>query len=388
MNQTRFLSLTAAAMFLVQSVTLMLSPLLVDLSAEFDISVAAAGQLAAVTFGAWAVSVISVGPISDSFGRQPVAVAGLTLLSVSVLASAFAPSFGVLLALRVVTGLSGGMIPPNSMAAVADVIAPAKRARAFGLLMAFASLSGVIGVPSVAVLSSVGGWRVPFLVIGSLLLVCAVLHWFWYPKSKKPEARNFSLISRYKQMASISLFQSALAANFLQRIAFYGTFSYLAAYLISDHGFSVGETAVPLAIVGVGVVIGSFAAGSVVVLKRRAQVVAGCALAGGVASLLLFIFDLSAWGTVGVALVSITFISVGWPTFLAISTEISGDSQATAVGMLGASNQMGGVGGAALGGAVLALGGFSAVGFLCLGVALVSAIVLQFGMSARKPSDQ
>tara|TARA_B100000809_G_scaffold130212_1_gene128069 strand:+ start:123 stop:344 length:222 start_codon:yes stop_codon:yes gene_type:complete len=73
---------------------------------------------------------------------------------------------------------------------------------------------------------------------------------------------------------------------------------------------------------------------------------------------------------------------------LAISTEISGDSQATAVGMLGASNQMGGVGGAALGGAVLALGGFSAVGFLCLGVALVSAIVLQFGMSARKPSDQ
>jgi predicted MFS family arabinose efflux permease len=138
----------------------------------------------------------------------------------------------------------------------------------------------------------------------------------------------------------------------------------------------------------VGVVIGSFAAGSVVVLKRRAQVVAGCALAGGVASLLLFIFDLSAWGTVGVALVSITFISVGWPTFLAISTEISGDSQATAVGMLGASNQMGGVGGAALGGVVLALGGFSAVGFLCLGVALVSAIVLQFGMSARKPSDQ
>jgi len=56
--------------------------------------------------------------------------------------------------------------------------------------------------------------------------------------------------------------------------------------------------------------------------------------------------------------------------------------------MLGASNQMGGVGGAALGGVVLALGGFSAVGFLCLGVALVSAIVLQFGMSARKPSDQ
>ena len=388
MNQTRFLALTAAAMFLVQSVTLMLAPLLVDLSLEFDVSVAAAGQLAAATFGAWAISVISVGPVSDSFGRRPVAVTGLTLLSISVFASAFAPSFGVLLGLRVMTGLSGGMIPPNSMAAVADVIAPAKRARAFGLMMAVASLSGVVGVPSVAVIASAGGWRVPFLVIGALLLICAVFHWFWYPKIQRPEARNFSFISRYKRMAGIGLFRTALAANFLQRIAFYGTFSYLAAYLISKHGFSVGETAVPLAIVGVGVVIGSFTAGSVVGLKRRAQVVAGCALAGGLASLILFSFDLSAWGTVGVALVSITFISVGWPTFLAISTEISGDSQATAVGMLGASNQMGGVGGAALGGAVLALGGFSAVGFLCVGVVLVSAVVLQFGMSGRKPSDQ
>lgn len=79
MDQTRFLSLTAVVMFLVQSVTLMLSPLLVDLAAEFSISVAAAGQLASATFAAWAVSVISVGPISDSFGRRPVAVAGLTL---------------------------------------------------------------------------------------------------------------------------------------------------------------------------------------------------------------------------------------------------------------------------------------------------------------------
>ena len=386
MNQNRFLSLTAVAMFLVQSVTLMLSPLLVDLAAEFGVSVAAAGQLAAVTFAAWAVSVISVGPISDSFGRRSVAVTGLTFLSISVLASAFAPTFGVLLALRVVTGLSGGMIPPNSMAAVADVTVPAKRAWAFGLLMAFASLSGVVGVPAVAVVASAGGWRVPFLVIGSLLLVCAVLHWFWYPKSQRPEARNYPFISRYKQMASIDLFRSALAANFLQRIAFYGTFSYLAAYLISEHGLSVGETAEPLAIVGVGVVIGSFTAGLVVVLKRRAQVVAACALAGGLASLFLFSFDLSAWGTVGVALVSITFISVGWPTFLAISTEISGNSQATAVGMLGASNQMGGVGGAALGGTFLALGGFSTVGFFCLGAVLLSAVVLQFGMGTARSS--
>ena len=204
-----------------------------------------------------------------------------------MLASAFAPTFGVSLGLRVMTGLSGGMTPPNSMAGVADVIALAKSARACGVLMAVASLAGGAGVPAVAVVANAGGWKVPFLMNGSLLLVCAVLRWFWYPKlrNRKPEPGTFSFISRYKQMVSIGLFRSVLAANFLQRIAFYWTFSYLAAYLISEHGFSFGETAAPLAIVGMGVLIGSFTVGSVVMLKRRAQVVAGCALAGGLTSL-------------------------------------------------------------------------------------------------------
>ena len=386
MRQTRFLAITGVAMFLAQLVGLMLAPLLVELSDEFDVSVAAAGQLAAVTFAAWAISVISVGPISDSFGRRPVSVAGLTLLSASVVASSFAPSFGALLGLRILTGLSGGMIPPNSMAAVADVLPPEKRAKAFGILMAVASLSSVVGMPLVAVMTSAGGWRVPFFVIGCLLFVCTMFHWFWYPKIERSGPRTFSFISRYKQMASISLFRTALAANLLQRMAFYATISYLAAYLISEHGFSVGETAVPLAIVGIGVVIGSMMAGSVAALRRRAQIVAGCTVVGGLAAFLLFSFDISAWGTVGVALVGITFISIGWPTFLAISTEISGSSQATAVGMLGASNQMGGVGGAAIGGAVLALGGFSTIGFFCLGTVLLSAVVLQFGMSPGKSS--
>ena len=380
------MAITGAAMFLAQLVGLMLAPLLVALSDEFDVSVAAAGQLAAVTFAAWAISVISVGPISDSFGRRPVAVAGLTLLSASVIASSFAPSFSALLGLRVLTGLSGGMIPPNSMAAVADVLTPAKRARAFGILMAVASMSSVAGVPLVALMTSAGGWRVPFFVIGCLLFVCAVLHWLWYPKIERAGSRTFSFLSRYKQMARISLFRTALAANLLQRMAFYATFSYLAAYLISEHGFSVGATAIPLAIAGVGVVVGSIMAGSVAAMRRRAQMVAGSAVVGGLAAWLLFSFDVTAWATVGVALVGITFISIGWPTFLAISTEISGSSQATAVGMLGASNQMGGVGGAALGGAFLALGGFSTIGFFCLGAVLLSAVVLQFGMSPSRSS--
>ena len=47
--------------------------------------------------------------------------------------------------------------------------------------------------------------------------------------------------------------------------------------------------------------------------------------------------------------------------------------------MLGVSNQLGGV--------VLAIGGFSAVGFFCLVVALLSAAALQVGMNGNRPAD-
>ncbi len=58
----------------------MLGPLLVDIAREFDTSVAVAGQLAAATFASWAVFAPLVGPISDSFGRRPVALGGLSLM--------------------------------------------------------------------------------------------------------------------------------------------------------------------------------------------------------------------------------------------------------------------------------------------------------------------
>ena len=197
MSQFRFLAAVAVGLFVTMSASLMLAPLLVAIAAEFDTSVAVAGQLTTVTFAAWAVSVVSVGPLSDSFGRRPVALTGLSLLSVGVLASAFAPNLGILMALRVVTGLGGGMIPPNSLAAVADSVTPARRAQAVAGLMAFTSLSSVIGVPLVAIAADLGGWRLPFLVIGSLLAACALLNWFWFPKSEGAGLRSFSFFSRY-----------------------------------------------------------------------------------------------------------------------------------------------------------------------------------------------
>ena len=380
MNQFRFLAAVAVGLFLTMSASLMLAPLLVDLATEFDTSVAVAGQLATVTFAAWAVSVVTVGPLSDSIGRRPVALAGLTLLSIGVLASAFAPNLGTLMALRAVTGLGGGMIPPNSMAAVADTVSPSRRAQAVGGLMAFATLSSVIGIPLVAIGADWGGWRLPFLVIGSLLAACALLNWFWFPRSEGAGLRSFSFFSRYRTLLAVPIFRAALTVNFAQRIAYFALFSYLAAYLIDAYDMSVGAVALPLGFVGIGTVIGSYAGGPVANRKDRMPLIAAAALAGGAASLLLYSIEVPVWVAVAIATSAVSLLSVGFPVMLTLSTEVSNQSRATGVGLLGLSNQSGGVGGAAMGGVLLAASGFPGVGYLCLGAVVFSAVVIALFM--------
>ena len=339
-----------------------------------------------MTFAAWAVSVVSVGPLSDSLGRRPVALAGLSLLASGVLVSAFAPNLETLMVTRVVTGLGGGMIPPNGMAAVTEVISPARRAQVVGGLIAVTTLASVIGVPIVAVIAVTGGWRLPFLVIGSLLGACRVLNWFWFPRSTAAGARSFSFFSRYRTLLELPVLREILVANFAQRIAYMGMFSYLATYLIDDYGISVGAVALPLAFVGIGTVAGSYIGGPVANRADRMPLVAGSAIAGGLAALALFSVDFPVWIVVAISTLSIALLSIPWTVLINVCTEVSGQSRATGIGLLGVSNQTGAVGGAALGGILLAASGFPGIGYLCLGAVAFSAVVIM-GFMRRAGAD-
>ncbi len=378
MNERRFLYVVALAFFATQSSALMLAPLLVDIGDEFGTSVAVAGQLATATFIAWAISVVSVGPFSDFFGRRPVALTGLILLAVGVLGSAFAPNLPTLMALRVVTGLGGGMIPPNGMAAVADVVPPEKRAKVVGSLIAITTSSQVIGLPLVAGVADIGGWRAPFVAVGSLLVLCVLLNWFWFPKATVVADRSFSFFSRYRSLLAKTVIRAIVAANFAQRVAFMGLFSYLATYLIDDYGMSVGATALPLALVGIGTVVGSYIGGHVASRSDRMSWTTASAVAAGIAAVFLFTVDVPAWAVVALATGALGLLSLPWTVLINAITEASSESRATGVGLLGISNQTGAVGGAALGGLLLAATGFPGIGYLCLGAVVFSALAIIF----------
>ena len=367
-----------AAMFMVMGVSLMLGPLLVDLAEDFHTSVAVTGQLASATFIAWAIVAPLVGPISDSYGRRPIALTGLGLVTVGLVGSGLAVNYEMIFAFRTITGIGSAMIPPNSGGVIADILPPRSRGKYFGRLIGIATVGSALIVPVTALLSGAGSWRIPFLAFGVMAAVVWAMSWRWFPASQSVVSQSLTLVTRFKQIGSNGMLWYVIASNAAQRMVYFAIFSYLAAYLTETYGKSTGDTALPLALVGLGAILGAFVGSVVAGRAARLAVASACSLGGGIAAVVLFSAGISEWMVIALGFGVAAFFSIGWPVLTTRLTELAGPSTATALGFFAASNQLGAVGGSAIGGLALAIGGFSMVGVFCLAVAAVAATVLRF----------
>jgi predicted MFS family arabinose efflux permease len=358
------------------TVWLMLGPLLVELATVFHTSVAVTGQLTAATAITWALTAFLAGPVSDTYGRRRMLLTGLMLMALGTLSSAFAWNYGVLFVCRCLTGVGAAMIPPNCLATVADVFPPDQHGKAMGWLISASGLGTAFGIPLVALLADLGGWRLPFYVLGGLLLILWGLLWVWFPSSLRQPGHVVSFVAHFRTVGVTAVFWWVLAANCLQVMAFMGMSSYLAPYLMRTYQMSAGETALPLTIAGLGVIAGSLIGGRVAGQAYRLAVVASAFLGGGLGAALVFTTNFSPWATVVLAFGVAGLLPLSWPVTAVLLTELAGQSRATATGLFAVSNQLGAVGGASLGGVMLSLASFPLVGLFCLATAATAAVVI------------
>src|SRR5215470_1429124 len=246
-SPTVLLILLCVAVFLPSVTVLMLGPLLVALAHEFQTSVAVVGQLASATAITWGITAPLAGPISDTYGRRRMLLTGLLLMAVGLLGSVLAWHYWSLLAFRLLTGVGAALVPPNSVAALADIFPPTGRGKAMGWLLSAGGISAAVGVPLVALLLETGGWRLPFAVLGTASLGMGLLFWLWFPRQQQP-SQSLAFFSHYREVGAHALFWYMLIANAFQQMGAFGMFGYLAAYLMQTYQMPAGDTALPLAV--------------------------------------------------------------------------------------------------------------------------------------------
>jgi predicted MFS family arabinose efflux permease len=370
------LVILSAAVFLVRTVWLMLGPLLVELATEFQTSVAVTGQLAAAIGLSWGITAPLIGPVSDTYGRRRIGLTGLMIMAIGTLGSVCAWSYGALLACRLLTGVGAAMIPPNSIAIIADHFPPAQRGTPISVLVSASFFGVVIGTPLVALLGELGGWRLPFYGVGALLIAVWGLQWCWLPRRPRASGPSLAFLAHFREASQHTGIWYVLGANVLYQSAAVGLFTYLAASLRRIYGLTAGETVVPLALVGLGAMGGSLLGGRVASHGRRLVLAATALCVGGVMGGLAFIMTATPWGTILLACASVLLLTIFEPVTWTLTAEFAGESRATANGLLATSNQLGALGGASVGGLVLALGGFVLVGVFCLAAATAAAAVV------------
>jgi MFS family permease len=118
---------------------------------------------------------VTLGQLSDRYGRKPLIVLGLLLSVVFYLSLIFLRPFGLLFLGALVTGIGGALVSPALSAAYLDIAAPEHSAQVMGMRGASASLGGVLGPLLVAVVSL---WIAPqgiFAIAGGVTLGAVVL---------------------------------------------------------------------------------------------------------------------------------------------------------------------------------------------------------------------
>ncbi len=104
------------------------------------------------------------GGLADRFGRRRVVVSGLLVMLVAAAVCAVAPSVGVLIAARVVQGVGGALVVPNSLALLNGTLRKSDRARGIGLWAGLASLATTGGPYAGGWLVDHASWRWVFLL--------------------------------------------------------------------------------------------------------------------------------------------------------------------------------------------------------------------------------
>ncbi len=120
--------------------------------------------VSAYAFSAGISGLLTAG-FADRFDRKKMLLFFYTGFVLGTLWCGMAPTFPMLLAARIVTGLFGGVIGSIVLAIVADLFAPQLRGRVMGLVQTAFAASQVLGLPVGLYLSNHWSWHAPFVAM-------------------------------------------------------------------------------------------------------------------------------------------------------------------------------------------------------------------------------
>lgn len=152
-------------------------PALPALTAELDAHTSIAQLTVTACLIGLAIGQLISGPISDQFGRRRILLIGVVAYIVTSVLCAISPSIEILILVRFVQGLAGGVGIVIAQAAGRDVFDGKELIRFYGRLTVTGSMTAIVGPMLGGFLNTFTDWRglFAFLAILGVLILIAIL---------------------------------------------------------------------------------------------------------------------------------------------------------------------------------------------------------------------
>ncbi|MDO5034401.1 MAG: MFS transporter [Actinomycetaceae bacterium] len=219
-------------------------PVLPQIGAYYGLRPDEAALSVSISTAGLAVALLVVGPISEVRGRTRIIFASLFSAGIVAIGVGFAPTWELMLALRLLQGISVAGLPAVAMAYLTEEVHPSAQARAAGLYIAGTALGGMTGRLGVSALTEVVGWRGGLIGMGAIALLCAAAVWRWLPRSRgfvpgesgmRHLAEQTSAIMHDKVLVGLFFIAAAGMGSFV------GVFNFMGFRLEEDpYNYSVG----------------------------------------------------------------------------------------------------------------------------------------------------
>ena len=149
-----------------------------ELSSGFDVTIRTTGLL--ITFGAVVLCIGSplTAWLTSRIERRRLLVATLGVLALGNLASAFAPDYAILLAIRLIMLSVGALYTPQAAGTAALIVPAERRGSTIAYVFLGWSLAAAVGLPLITFTANRYGWHAVYEGIGGIgCLSCLFLAW-------------------------------------------------------------------------------------------------------------------------------------------------------------------------------------------------------------------
>lgn len=194
-------------------------------------------------------------PLTNKMKRKHLLLMIMLIFIVANTLAAFATTFSMLLAMRVLSALMHGVFMSIATAIASDLVTPDKRASAIAMMFTGLTVATITGVPLGTWIGQHFGWEASFITIAMIGLISLIINIFAVPSNLKEYAQ-----ASIKEQLEVFKNKSLMMVYLITALGYGGTFvvyTYLTSILTDILNYSDEAVVLLLVIYGVMVAIGN-----------------------------------------------------------------------------------------------------------------------------------